>query len=656
MKHLINKALLIFSMIAVGYNGFGQTTISNKPPREDDYYKILTIPSPEDINIEVGGITTLPDNRIALCTRRGDIWIVENPYLEGNVAPYFKLFASGLHEPLGLVYRDNAFYAAQRGELTKLKDTDGDGKADVYQTIYAWPVSGHYHEYSYGPKFAPDGSMFVSGNVAFGDEEWWRGESKAPWRGWAMHIQEDGTMEPWATGFRSPCGLGMINGELFYADNQGDWVGSGGIWHVKKGGFMGHPAGLRWSEEPGSPVKLTSARFLSIVHDEREKKSGRYLKPQNNPDDKNPQLLYKVKKDIPELQLPSVWLPHSILGISNSEILVDETHGKFGPFAGQVFVGDQGQSKIMRISMEEVKGEYQGVAFDFVSGFQSGVLRMTFGNDGSLFIGETNRGWGSAGTSTSGLQRLSWTGKTPMEMKTVRAMPDGFEIEFTKPVNKKEAEDLDTYNGRSVIYKYHSIYGSPTINDSALIIKGVRVSPDGMKVRIVVNNLRQYYLHHVTLNNLHAADGSSILHPDFYYTLNNIPDGEKLADTELSRKRSSSLTKNSKGGKLNPSVKKQTADATKPAQFGVLPDSQIKILLDKNACSACHQTARRQVGPAFTDISKRKYSNDKIVQLIASPQAKNWPGYSTEMPPMTQVPQDEALKIAAWINSLRADD
>ncbi|MBA4058612.1 MAG: hypothetical protein C0490_28105, partial [Marivirga sp.] len=101
----------------------------NKTPQEDDYYKIITIPNPEGILLEVGGVATLPDGRIALSTRRGDVWIVENPYMENGSSPQFKLFASGLHEALGLAYHDGSLYAAQRGELTKLIDKNGDDKA-----------------------------------------------------------------------------------------------------------------------------------------------------------------------------------------------------------------------------------------------------------------------------------------------------------------------------------------------------------------------------------------------------------------------------------------------------------------------------------------------------------------------------------------------
>jgi cytochrome c551/c552 len=638
MKHIFSIVLSIILISGLANNAKAQ----GKTPVEDDYYRMYTLPVPEGILLEIGGVATLPDGRIAVSTRRGDVWVIENPYMQGGGNPKFTLFASGLHEALGLLYKDNSLYTAQRGELTRLTDTNGDGHADKYETVYAWPLSGHYHEYSFGPKLAPDGSFFVSCNVAFGDEEWWRGDSRVPWRGWILKIHPDGKVEPWATGVRSPCGLGMINGELFYDDNQGDWMGSGGIWHVTKGTFAGHPAGLRWTNLPGSPVKLTQEQLYAEIDPRREKREGAYIKPENIHDEKDPHFLYEVKKRIPELKLPAVWLPHGILGISNAEIVSDETGGKFGPFAGQIFVGDQGQSKIMRVSLEKVNGEWQGVAWDFKAGFQSGVLRMNWGSDGSLFAGETNRGWGSAGTTNSGLQQLVWTGKVPMEMKTVRAMPDGFEVEFTLPVDKSKAEDLNSYGGRSFIYKYHPVYGSPTVREEKLNVKGVKVSADGKTVRIVIDNIRQYFVHELVLGGIRSADGLPVLHPVAYYTLNNIPEGPKLPANELSTKRSAL-----------PKPAKITAAPTAGVKAPTY--AEIEPLLAKNTCTACHQVKKRQVGPAFTDVAKRKYSNERIVQLIYNPEPKNWPEHETPMAPMPQVPKDEALKIAAWINSLRTE-
>ena len=106
-----------------------------RPQSEDDFYELITIPVPEGISLEVGGIATMPDGRIGVSTRRGEIWIVENPYMIGQTTPHYTKFASGLHEVLGLAYKDGSFYCTQRGELTKLTDEDGDGKAIVRDVV-----------------------------------------------------------------------------------------------------------------------------------------------------------------------------------------------------------------------------------------------------------------------------------------------------------------------------------------------------------------------------------------------------------------------------------------------------------------------------------------------------------------------------------------
>jgi len=628
--------------------------LAQESPKEEDYFKMARVSAPEGIVLEVGGLAVLPNGDLGVSTRRGDVYIVENPT---SRRPYFRKFASGLHEVLGLAYKDGALYCAQRGELTKLVDRNKDGKADLYQTIFSWPISGHYHEYSFGPKLAPDGSFFVSGNVAFGNEQWWRGESRVPWRGWMMHISEDGKMEPWATGLRSPCGLGMVDGELFYTDNQGDWIGSGSVVHLKKGAFAGHPAGLKWSGMSNSPVALSTEQVYAVVNPRENKNAmGRYIKPENVVNEKF-MTLFEAKQKLPEIQLPSVWLPHGVLGISNSEI-VNIPDGVFGPFAGQLLVGDQGQSKISRVFMEKINGEYQGAAWEFRSGFQSGVLRMAWANDGSLFVGETNRGWGSAGEANQGLQRLIWNNVTPFEMRSIKAMPDGFEIEFTMPVQTKSAANIASYAVESFTYKYHPVYGSPTVNLKKHLIKGVKVSADGMKARIIVDNPRRYYIHNITLEGVRSKEGSySLVHPTGYYTLNNIPEGKKLLMSEVSTTNSSksTITKavqktNTKLGTPDDSANKKTTTAS----LSKLPAlTEIKSLLAKNTCTACHNADKKQVGPAYRDIAKRNYSVDKIIRLIYNPQPQNWPTYSTEMPPMPQVPKEDARKIALWIQSLK---
>lgn len=497
-------------------------------PTEDDYYTMVTVPVPTGLKLEVGGLATLPDGSIAACTRHGEVWIIENPTQEGG-DPHYRLFASGLHEALGLAWQNGTLWVAQRGELTRLWDNNGDGEADYYENVYSWPVSGHYHEYSYGPAFAPDGSMFVSGNVAFGDVEWWRGESRVPWRGWIMRITQDGDMEPWATGMRSPNGLAVIDGDLFYCDNQGDWIGSGGLVHVEKGDFTGHPAGLRWADHPESPVEISVSDIYSRVDPRMAAPGQRPVKPENIEDEK-PVALYQIAEEVEGVKTPAVWLPHGVLGISTSQIIKDETNGAFGPFAGQLLIGDQGQSKISRVYLEKVNGVYQGAAFLFRENFQSGIMRLSWGNDASLFVGQSNRGWGSSGPKNEGLQRLVWTGKTPFEMKAIKATPDGFEIEFTQPVNKKTAANPSSYQISGFIYKYHPVYGSPAVNVETCPVRYVKVASDGLSARLVVDNLRQHYVHEVVASGVTSyRDNHGLLHTTGYYTLNEIPEGASLS-------------------------------------------------------------------------------------------------------------------------------
>ena len=118
------------------------------------------------------------------------------------------------------------------------------------------------------------------------------------------------------------------------------------------------------------------------------------------------------------------------------------------------------------LHLEKVEGEYQGACFPFREGFASAVIRMEQGTDGSVFVGLSNRGWSSLGTAAYGLQRLVWTGKTPFEIKELRARPDGFEIVFTQPVDSVSGSEAASYTMSSHTYTYHSTYAVPILNRS----------------------------------------------------------------------------------------------------------------------------------------------------------------------------------------------
>ncbi len=568
-------------LLAFSSGSFAQE-LSKQALKESKYYSIVNVPIPDSVKLEVGGLVLTDADELGVSTRRGEVWLVKEPY--GNT-PNYNRFAFGLHEPLGLNYKDSSFYLSQRGELTKLTDVDNDDRADLYQTIYSWPLSGNYHDYSYGPKFKKNGNMLVTLNLSWIGH----GASLSKWRGWLLEITPNGEMIPIATGLRSPSGFELNeNDEIFYTENQGDWVGSGRMTHLEKGDFAGNPEGLEWSGETNSP--------LDLKMEDVEEQSGMSL--------------YEYSKKIPALKAPAIWFPHTILGISTSDLIYDTTGGKFGPFEGQLFVGDQGHSKIMRVYMEKVNGVYQGAAFNFVEGFSSGILRMIWGSDNSMFVGMTSRGWRSTGSAEYGLQRLVWNGKTPFEIKTMKAQEDGFVLEFTKPINRKLGKETSTYQITSFNYKYHNTYGSPIVDQQKAIIQKVELSEDMRSARLTVDGMRLGFIHQLKIPDLIATTGEKLLHNTGYYTLNEVPGGVLKSQPIIDKKNTKGIVQPKRTNEM-PIAWQNGADqkigvATKPGlkydveQIIVAKNSKIELTFTNND-DMLHNLVLTQMGKASVD-------------------------------------------------------
>jgi hypothetical protein len=224
---------------------------------------------------------------------------------------------------------------------------------------------------------------------------------------------------------------------------------------------------------------------------------------------------------LPALTPPCIWFPYGRMGNSASEPVWDTTGGKFGPFAGQCFVGDQTNSCVMRVSLEKVNGVYQGACFPFRNGLQCGVNRICFAPDGSMMVGQTNRGWGSLGGKPYGLQRIDFTGKTPFEIHHVELTKTGFDLVFTRPI------DADSLGKRPVsvasfTYVYFSNYGCPETDSRFETVGSVELSRDGKTLSVSVPELKKGRVYEIRLSGLAAEDGEQVLHPEAYYTLNEL--------------------------------------------------------------------------------------------------------------------------------------
>jgi len=462
---------------------------------EADYYRITKMQTPENEVLEAAGFQLMPDGRLAVCTRRGEIWMIDSPHADSVPASAFHRYASGLHEPLSMAYRDGWLYVTQRPEVSRIRDTDSDSLADEFETVTDdWGVSGDYHEYAFASKFDAENNLWVvlclTGSFS----------SEVPYRGWCLRVGADGKTTPTASGVRSPGGIGANSlGDIFYTDNQGPWNGTCGLKHLSPGKFMGHPGGFEW-------YKLAES----------------ILKKRPDEPKTNSRIMIEASR-VPELEPTVVMFPYGKMGQSASGVTCDTTGGKFGPFAGQMFVADQSQSSVMRVFLEKVNGHYQGACFPFRKGFSSGNVGLEMSPSGSVFVGGTNRGWGSSGTEPFAIERLDWTGKVPFEIKEMRAKPDGFELVFTKPVNVTSAADTKNYKLSTYTYIYRSDYGSPEVDPREPGIKSITPSGDGLSVRLVVDELTVGHVHELSLSNVTSTTGESILHPIAYYTLNYLP-------------------------------------------------------------------------------------------------------------------------------------
>jgi hypothetical protein len=467
---------------------------SGPSTKESQYYRIRAIPNPDNHVLEIGGLDVREDGVVGACTRRGEVFLISGVFDDGNGAKqgvkYSKL-SEGLHEPLGLLFDDAGVLCVQRGELTKIfREPWGSTRFVAYCDL--WPLSGNYHEYSYGPKRDLDKNLWMTFNLAWIDQ----GESLVPWRGFAAYLTPEGKFVPACAGLRSPAGIGLnASADVFVTDNQGDWVATNKLSHMTPGGFYGHPESLKWCSLPESVVK-----------------------PRPKPRDG-----MRLDEVRDEFKLPAVWFPYKKMGQSASDIVCDTSGGKFGPFDKQLFVGDQTTSEVMRVFLEKVDGEYQGACFPFVRGFACGITRLAFAPNGSLVAGMTNRGWPSVGSRDDGLQILTWTGVNPFEILEMRARPEGFELVFTEDVDPKSAGDPASYSMESFTYLHHERYGSDEIDKKRLDIAAAKVSPDRRRVTLTVKGLRRAFVHALDASGVRSSHGKPLLHAKAFYTLNRIP-------------------------------------------------------------------------------------------------------------------------------------
>jgi len=413
----------------------------------------------------------------AIAMTEGQVWRTRIPPPGQPERVAWQRFASGLYHPIGLQIVDGRIYVAQKSEISELIDRDGDGSADHYRTVATgWSLShAGWHEYCFGLAVDAERNLWLALNTG---NFWTHPGLVKPgrWRGSILRVGHGSeTLDLVATGCRTPNGIARgPGGTVFFTDNQGDWIPTCKLAPIVPGRFYGHPE--------GAADALPKEAF---------------------PDGKS-----------------AVWLPHG-RSKSTSGPAWDETQGRFGPFADQMFLGDAGYGAnpgIMRIALEKVNGEYQGACFRFIDAQPLGCERMAFGPDHHLYVAAL----------ASGLARIRHTDQTPAALHALHVRPGGvgFTVDLTKPLAADATPQAEQCKVSSYHYVYSGQYGSPETGARQIAVERVDVSSDRRQLTLTfpVEKHPLGMVYAFDFKGLTFAEGERLGQTEAWYTVHQIPE------------------------------------------------------------------------------------------------------------------------------------
>jgi hypothetical protein len=401
----------------------------------------------------------------------GEIFVLNDPAGDGKSAR-FDNYARGLYqEAYSMLAEPDGLYVLHRRNLTRISETNGKGVADRFERVAALPHGiGDTYDYGYGLARDPKGA-FVFTYAPYAN-------ATMPGSGNALRLTQGKAPEEIGYGFRNPFGwCSGPDGDVFFTDNQGEWVATNKLCHLVSGRFYGYPNPAQ-RQHTSKPFGKTAC-----------------------------------------------WVPYGWARSLNG-VTYDSTGGKFGPFAGQFYLAElMYGGAIIRVDLEKVNGEYQGACFPFWGRGLLGPLTLAFSPKGPLYVGSiTEPGW-MAQPDRGAVYRIDYTGQTPFEMQTIRVRPKGFRIVFTQPVAAESAGNTASYQVEHYRYEYTGAYGSPELDRTRVAVERATVAADGKSVELALPALVKDRIYLITARGVRSAKGEVLVNVQGAYTLNDVPTG-----------------------------------------------------------------------------------------------------------------------------------
>ena len=126
------------------------------------------------------------------------------------------------------------------------------------------------------------------------------------------------------------------------------------------------------------------------------------------------------------------------------------------------------------------------------------------------------------------MQRITWKGKIPLEVHSMKLLPNGFKITFTKSLAKSTSVS-EQFQFKRYYYKYHQAYGSPQNGVEVVNVVGSEHHYNDKTVIVYLDKVNPGFVYQLDIKNLIAEDRSAIVNPLVCYTLNRMPNGDDKA-------------------------------------------------------------------------------------------------------------------------------
>ncbi len=583
----------------------------------------LPIPNQWDRNVRVVDVEFFEDNRAAIVTFDGDVWIVDGIDEELNSLSWSR-FASGLYETQSIEIVDGELYTYGKDGIIRLHDLNDNGSADFYENFSNQITQSlETREWASDMVAKPDGGFYAAkggaldmGPLALTEpvNSGFRAGSRHT--GVILEISEDGrTAEQFASGLRGPyLGIHPETGLLTASDQEGHFVPSTPLLVVNEGDYFGVPPTAH-----REPV----------------------------PEDITPPLLW-IPHNIDPSGIGQEWVTSNQMGQLNND-LIHFSYSRPGLFQVLIDSTDSG-----------IQGGTSVIPVPFPSPTMKGDIHPA---DGQLYITGFTL-WGTRADELAGFLRLRYTGMESYMPESFKVRDGGVVLRFNEELDEESVNDISNYRVERWNYNRTEEYGSGYFRldgspgQEFLPVFSAHLSDDGKGVFLAIPNIEEAQQMQVSYE-LNVSDGTAI-NDDFWFTVQHVEPIDLAAEGFSGLELEELFTE-----EMSANMVEAQGQAEEPATA-----ERGRELFQRTGCMGCHTTDGSEgagVGPTMQGLygSERSFEDgltavadeEYIRESLVRPSEKIVEGYDEEMPSFLGIlSENEVESIILYIRSLNGDE